>query len=289
MGSEGDLSHNNHVHSHPLRLRNQPLRWWIFRLGFGFRSPSLVCCHHLSRRWLSRYVIISFPSHFHNFSETKHWVMMWMNCWLAVFTYTPLHDVLEVEQSDYDMCRISDPLKTYRDGETVIQLSEADNRYFICGRLGHCDMGLKLQVQVQTTDGNSTGGSGQEQRQRGRGRSSPPPHSPGPDHDHESPPSNRSRDHKPESPDSASVSQPPVANPPFNTSAGCSHVESSLCLNCWCLPFITTLLLLIVIFSSCPDRQMLSFFFNFSHLSYVIWLRVRCRFTTSFWWLLLAR
>uniref|UniRef100_A0A2N9GKS9 Phytocyanin domain-containing protein n=1 Tax=Fagus sylvatica TaxID=28930 RepID=A0A2N9GKS9_FAGSY len=187
-----------------------------------------------------------------------------------VFTYTPLHDVLEVEQSDYDMCRISDPLKTYRDGETVIQLSEADNRYFICGRLGHCDMGLKLQVQVQTTNGNSTGGSGQEQRQRGRGRSSPPPHSPGPDHDHESPPSNRSRDHKPESPDSASVSQPPVANPPFNTSAGCSHVESSLCLNCWCLPFITTLLLLIVIFSSCPDRQMLSFFFNFSHLSYVI-------------------
>ncbi|KAF3976263.1 hypothetical protein CMV_000537 [Castanea mollissima] len=65
-----------------------------------------------------------------------------------VFTYTPVHDVLEVGKSDFEMCRVSHPLNAYRDGETVISLSSEGSRYFICGRHGHCDMGLKLQLQV---------------------------------------------------------------------------------------------------------------------------------------------
>ncbi|KAK7821149.1 uclacyanin 1 [Quercus suber] len=65
-----------------------------------------------------------------------------------VFTYTPVHDVLEVGKPDFEMCRVSHPLNAYRDGETVISLSSEGSRYFICGRHGYCDMGLKLQLQV---------------------------------------------------------------------------------------------------------------------------------------------
>ncbi|KAL6281781.1 hypothetical protein ACE6H2_018662 [Prunus campanulata] len=65
-----------------------------------------------------------------------------------VFRYTPVHDVLEVKKTDYDRCHTVDPMETHDDGETVIQLREVGNRYFICGRLGHCAMGLKLHVQV---------------------------------------------------------------------------------------------------------------------------------------------
>ncbi|RXH90673.1 hypothetical protein DVH24_035437 [Malus domestica] len=65
-----------------------------------------------------------------------------------VFRYTPVHDVLEVTKTDYDLCHTVDPLEMHNDGETVIPLREAGNRYFICGRLGHCAMGLKLHVLV---------------------------------------------------------------------------------------------------------------------------------------------
>lgn len=59
-----------------------------------------------------------------------------------------MHDVLEVKNTDYDRCHTVDPMETHDEGETVIQLREVGNRYFICGRLGHCAMGLKLHVQV---------------------------------------------------------------------------------------------------------------------------------------------
>ncbi|XP_068336680.1 uclacyanin 1-like [Pyrus communis] len=65
-----------------------------------------------------------------------------------VFRYTPVHDVMEVRKTDYDLCHTVDPLEMHNDGETVIPLREAGNRYFICGRLGHCAMGLKLHVLV---------------------------------------------------------------------------------------------------------------------------------------------
>ncbi|XP_048422277.1 blue copper protein-like [Pyrus x bretschneideri] len=65
-----------------------------------------------------------------------------------VFRYTPVHDVLEVRKTDYDLCHTVDPLEMHNDGETVTPLREAGNRYFICGRLGHCAMGLKLHVLV---------------------------------------------------------------------------------------------------------------------------------------------
>ncbi|THG10063.1 hypothetical protein TEA_028134 [Camellia sinensis var. sinensis] len=67
----------------------------------------------------------------------------------TVFRYRPTHDVLEVHEADYPTCRITDPIRAYSDGETVVQLEEGGiSRYFICGRLNYCARGLKLEVQV---------------------------------------------------------------------------------------------------------------------------------------------
>ncbi|XP_060969385.1 uclacyanin 1-like [Cannabis sativa] len=65
-----------------------------------------------------------------------------------VFSYTPVHDVVEVKREDYDACVISHPIKTHNDGNTVVKLNQQGRRYFVCGRQGHCRMGLKLHVVV---------------------------------------------------------------------------------------------------------------------------------------------
>ncbi|XP_010247016.1 PREDICTED: uclacyanin 1 [Nelumbo nucifera] len=65
-----------------------------------------------------------------------------------IFTYSSIHDVLEVTKADYDSCSSSNPIKSYNDGNTTIQLSSPVKRYFICGKTGHCDQGMKLEVNV---------------------------------------------------------------------------------------------------------------------------------------------
>ncbi|KAJ1377396.1 Phytocyanin domain [Sesbania bispinosa] len=85
-----------------------------------------------------------------------------------LFSYTPVHDVVEVNQQGYDTCTIVNALATYDSGDTVIHLKEPGNRYFICGRMGHCQQGLKLQVQVLAQSNNNG-------TNEGRGRSAHPP------------------------------------------------------------------------------------------------------------------
>ncbi|KAK9199822.1 hypothetical protein WN944_015015 [Citrus x changshan-huyou] len=65
-----------------------------------------------------------------------------------VFTYTPLHDVLEVNQLEYATCHTVKPISAHNSGDTVVPLIEPGNRYFICGRNGHCASGLKFRVDV---------------------------------------------------------------------------------------------------------------------------------------------
>lgn len=65
-----------------------------------------------------------------------------------MFKYLPVHDVVEVNRTDYSKCRTVNPIRTHNDGETVIKLNQTGSRYFICGRLQHCVIGLKLRVQV---------------------------------------------------------------------------------------------------------------------------------------------
>ncbi|KAL2334354.1 hypothetical protein Fmac_015567 [Flemingia macrophylla] len=96
-----------------------------------------------------------------------------------VFIYTPVHDVVEVNQLGYDTCSIVSPLATYDTGETVIHLSEAGTRYFVCGRMGHCQQGLKIEVHVP---GNGTNDD-QDQRPATAG-GGPPPRQPPPSPPH---------------------------------------------------------------------------------------------------------
>ncbi|KAK8599320.1 hypothetical protein V6N13_077248 [Hibiscus sabdariffa] len=68
-----------------------------------------------------------------------------------IFQYTPNHDVLEVSKADHDSCQTSNPLQTYTGGNTVIPLTSAGKRYFICGTLGHCSQGMQIEIDTLAT------------------------------------------------------------------------------------------------------------------------------------------
>lgn len=91
---------------------------------------------------------------------------------LTVFTYTPVHDVVEVNKQGYDTCTITNAIATYDTGETVIHLTKEEARYFVCGRMGHCQQGLKLEAQV--LDQSNNNGTNDDQNQPGRGGRTPP-------------------------------------------------------------------------------------------------------------------
>ncbi|KAL5173949.1 Uclacyanin 1 [Glycine soja] len=107
-----------------------------------------------------------------------------------VFSYTAAHDVMEVNQLDYDTCKIANALATYDNGETVIHLSDAKTRYFVCGRMGHCQQGLKLQVQILAQSNNGTSND-QNQSPGGSPPSTSPPPPPPPPQDDEQPPADK--------------------------------------------------------------------------------------------------
>lgn len=56
--------------------------------------------------------------------------------------------MLEVSKADYDSCQSSKPIKSYNDGSTTIPLSSKGKRYFICGTIGHCIQGMKIEVDT---------------------------------------------------------------------------------------------------------------------------------------------
>ncbi|KAD7478981.1 hypothetical protein R6Q59_005236 [Mikania micrantha] len=72
-----------------------------------------------------------------------------------VFTYTPNHDVVEVNKAGYDSCSISNAVSTNAVSPTTIKLSDAGTRYFICGTPGHCGQGMKVEIKTvaATTSG----------------------------------------------------------------------------------------------------------------------------------------
>lgn len=74
-----------------------------------------------------------------------------------MFKYLPVHDVLEVNEADFGMCRTINPISSHNDGETVVQLTEAGTRYFICGRGGFCTLGVKLRVDVTPSPASDEG------------------------------------------------------------------------------------------------------------------------------------
>lgn len=99
-----------------------------------------------------------------------------------MFSYTPVHDVVEVNQQGYNTCMIANAIATYDTGDTMIHLDRPGTRYFICGRMGHCQQGLKLQVQVLAQSNNNGTNDDQNQRSNGTvvGSTSSPPRDPPP-------------------------------------------------------------------------------------------------------------
>ncbi|KAL8160091.1 hypothetical protein V2J09_001628 [Rumex salicifolius] len=71
-----------------------------------------------------------------------------------IFKYSAAHDVLEVSKSDYESCTGDNPMMIEMSGNTVVPLTEAGKRYFICGLPGHCQMGMKIEVDVNPTSSN---------------------------------------------------------------------------------------------------------------------------------------
>ena len=158
-----------------------------------------------------------------------------------MFTYTPVHDVLEVGKSDFEMCRVSHPLNAYRDGEsTVISLSSEGSRYFICGRHGYCDMGLKLQLQVLPSLNTTTATSNSTIAPAPAAAAAAGPSA------HETPPPPPQPSSNTSSSSSTSPLSPINSNP---SSAAYYHVNPSRSLINWwsCFPFITTLPLLLLL------------------------------------------
>ncbi|KAE8075760.1 hypothetical protein FH972_014448 [Carpinus fangiana] len=67
---------------------------------------------------------------------------------IFIFQYAPNHDVLEVSKADYDSCQASNAIQSYNCGTTTIPLSSPGNRYFICGTMGHCSQGMKVEIDT---------------------------------------------------------------------------------------------------------------------------------------------
>lgn len=80
-----------------------------------------------------------------------------MNFLLSVFQYAPNHNVLEVRKADYDSCQTGNPLNTYSGGNTAVPLSAPGKRYFICGAIGHCSQGMKMEVDVLASSASPAG------------------------------------------------------------------------------------------------------------------------------------
>ena len=66
----------------------------------------------------------------------------------AVFQYPPNHNVVEVKKADYDSCQPTNPIQSYSDGTTNIPLTSPGKRYFICGKIGHCSQGMKVEIDT---------------------------------------------------------------------------------------------------------------------------------------------
>nr|AFK47720.1 unknown [Medicago truncatula] len=65
-----------------------------------------------------------------------------------IFQYPPNHDVVEVTKADYDSCQQTNPIQSYNDGATSIPLTSTGKRYFICGTIGHCSQGMKVEIDT---------------------------------------------------------------------------------------------------------------------------------------------
>lgn len=65
-----------------------------------------------------------------------------------IFSFGPIHSVIEVPKADYDACTINTPLQAFTGGAASVNLASQGIRYFICGTPGHCAQGMKIQINT---------------------------------------------------------------------------------------------------------------------------------------------
>ncbi|KAF9590794.1 hypothetical protein IFM89_038386 [Coptis chinensis] len=74
---------------------------------------------------------------------------------VIVFEYNNQHNVLEVNQNDYDTCNVTAALQTYESGNDSITLSRSGYFYYLCGIPGHCLAGQKVDIRVVDDSSNA--------------------------------------------------------------------------------------------------------------------------------------
>lgn len=70
----------------------------------------------------------------------------------AVFQYGSEYNVLETDEKAYNSCTVDHWIESHSGGYTLVPLTSAGTRYFLCGSVPFCKRGMKLQVVVVNND-----------------------------------------------------------------------------------------------------------------------------------------
>ncbi|KAK4418276.1 Mavicyanin [Sesamum alatum] len=66
-----------------------------------------------------------------------------------IFEYDPrYHNVVEVSRSDFHTCNTAAPIATYATGNDSIVIRSPGHYYYVCGFVGHCQSGQKVDIRV---------------------------------------------------------------------------------------------------------------------------------------------
>ncbi|TYG46599.1 hypothetical protein ES288_D11G268800v1 [Gossypium darwinii] len=67
-----------------------------------------------------------------------------------VFTYNAtFHNVYKVNGDDFQSCTVpSNNSLVFFTGNDTIKLATTGNEWYVCGVIGHCDLGMKLNITV---------------------------------------------------------------------------------------------------------------------------------------------
>lgn len=74
-----------------------------------------------------------------------------------MLNYDTKYSVDQVNETEYNTCNSTHPLKAYTGGNTVITLSDPSELYFISPTPGLCAQGMKLAVKVNQSNRTSSG------------------------------------------------------------------------------------------------------------------------------------
>lgn len=66
-----------------------------------------------------------------------------------IFNYDPqYHNVLQVSRSDFHSCDATSPIAAYSTGNDSIPFRSSGHYFYICGFVGHCQAGQKMDIRV---------------------------------------------------------------------------------------------------------------------------------------------